>query len=102
MKASIACPHCRCAAQVRTSRAITRMYRQLHLACTNIDCGHTFAAELTVTHTISPSAMPDPAVHLRNAPPRRRADNDNHARLPAPSPRPANDDERTGDMSLRL
>ena len=76
MSATIACPHCRSRARVRTSREVTRTYRQLQLECSNIECGHTFAAELTVTHTISPSACPDPEIHLRQAPPRNTA-NDN-------------------------
>ena len=94
MSASIACPDCTSRAQVRTSRAITPTYRQLHLRCSNDDCGHTFAAELTITHTISPSACPDPSIDLRQAPPRRRADNDN--RGPGVSLAPAaaaNDDD---------
>ncbi len=75
---AIACPHCKSNARVRTSRGITSTYRQMSLECGNVECGHTFGAELTITHTISPSACPDPEVHLRIAPPRiRRADNDN-------------------------
>lgn len=77
MSATIKCPHCREAAAVRTSRAVTRTYRQLHLQCRNTSCGHTFGAELTITHTISPSACPDPEIHLRQAAQRRSADNDN-------------------------
>ncbi len=74
---TIACPHCSGATRVRSSRTVTPTYRQLYFQCSTIDCGHTFAAELSITHTIVPSARPNPDIHLRIAPPRRRADNDN-------------------------
>ena len=85
--ASIACPHCRARAAVRTSRQITVTYREMHLRCTNDDCGHVFVAELVAIRTISPSACPDAAVDLPLAPPRRKAQNDNGE----PPPTAAND-----------
>jgi len=74
---SVRCPHCRRPARIRSSRAMTPLVRQLYLACTNVECGHTFGADIEITHTISPSACPAPDVHLRLAPPRRRVANDN-------------------------
>lgn len=104
MSATTACPHCKNSAQVRSSRALTPTYRQLYLQCGNVECGHTFAAELTITHTISPSACPDPEVQLRMAPPRRRHANDNPdvaiaaSRGPeVPPVRAANDDDPLGE-----
>lgn len=102
MSATIDCPHCKGPARVRTSRAVTPTYRQLHLACLDTLCGHTFAGSIEILHTISPSACPDPAVHLRIAPPRRRAANDNRGLdvpLPLPLSAAANDD---GDVDEAL
>ena len=84
MSASIACPHCEKPARVRSSRQVTRTYRQLHLECTNRECGHVFGGGLSVTHTIVPSAVPDPEIHLHMAP--RRSANDNPARGPEVPP----------------
>lgn len=103
MSATTACPHCKNDARVRSSRALTPTYRQLYLQCGNVTCGHTFAAELTITHTISPSACPDPTIELRQAPPRRRAANDNvvaNAAVSGPEVPPiraANDDDPLGE-----
>ena len=69
----MACPHCGGPARIRTSRSLTRTYRQISFQCLDAACGHTFGAELTVTHTISPSARPNPDVQLRVAPQRKHA-----------------------------
>lgn len=96
---SIDCPHCKGPAQVRSSRSVTETYRQLYVRCSNLECGHIFGAELTITHTISPSANPDPNVHLRIGSPRQR-------KLPVPAndcgsevplPLAANDDDGVGE-----
>lgn len=81
---ALACPHCLQPARVRSSRAMTTLIRQLYLNCTNVECGHTFAADITITHTISPPACPNPDVHLRQAPPRAKASNDNPSRQSGP------------------
>ncbi|WP_174297234.1 ogr/Delta-like zinc finger family protein [Sphingomonas bacterium] len=85
-RATLACPHCRGALRIRTSRTVTTTYRQFVLACFNPECGFTCGAEMSITHAISPSARPDPAVRLRQAPPRRR-------------PAPANDDQPARSIS---
>lgn len=83
---------------IRSSRGLTPTYRQLIYACHDGECGATFGAELTITHGISPSAIPDPAISLRMSPPRiRRADNDSFPPKVTdgpgvPSRSPANDD----------
>jgi hypothetical protein len=76
---SINCPHCGSTSRVRTSRPLTSLVRTANLQCTNLDCGHTFAAQLAITHTISPSRLPNPDVVLPIAPPRAHAipSNDN-------------------------
>ncbi|PZO87417.1 MAG: transcriptional regulator [Sphingomonas sanxanigenens] len=88
------CPHCRRPARVRSSRAVTPLYRQLNLQCTNVDCGHTYAAAIEILYSIVPSAHPDPAIDLRRAPPRRVpiAANDGGS-VPGVTPPPSNDDD---------
>lgn len=84
----ICCPHCDGPARIRTSRSLSPLYRQLNCQCCSPECGHTFGADLTITHTISPSAQPNPAIVLRISPPRRRiAANDDDG----PPLSPAND-----------
>ena len=97
-RVTLACPHCRAALRVRTSRSVTGTYRQFVLACFNPECGATFSADLTLTHAITPSARPDPAVQLRQAPPYRRvtpANDDGPTCLASPAGPavPAADDE---------
>ena len=84
---SIACPHCRSRARVRTSREETPLVRNASLQCTNVECGHTFAAQLQITHTIAPSRLPNPAIILPVAPPRQRSmpANDNGGREVPPT-----------------
>jgi len=60
----MACPHCGWPAVIRTSQAMSALTRQLVYACTNVECGHTFVANTEIVYTLSPSATPDPAVHL--------------------------------------
>ena len=84
---SIDCPHCSAPSRVRTSRGLTPLVRTAHLQCTNLDCGHTFSAQIEITHTISPSRLPNPAIILPVAPPRQRAvpANDNGGREVPPT-----------------
>lgn len=88
---SIKCPHCKSKAATRTSREITPVYRELYLQCSNIDCGHTYKAALSVVATVSPSAMPDPRIVIPMAPKRP---------LPGQKVAPANDDERVAANDL--
>ena len=82
MSASIDCPHCGAPASVRTSRPLTKLVRQIYLACSQLSCGHTFAAQLEITHSISPSACPDPDIHLRQNTPRFPANDGDLLRPP--------------------
>jgi hypothetical protein len=41
--------------------------------CSNVDCGHTFKAGFEIIATISPSAMPNPAIVLPMVPRRVKA-----------------------------
>lgn len=79
---------------------VTPLYRQANLQCTNPECGATYAAAFEILYAISPSAIPNPDVHLRQAPPRRRAvpANDEDLRGPEVPLRPAaNDDDENGE-----
>lgn len=58
------CPHCKGKATIRTSRSINPLLRELNYQCHDVECGHTFSAWLEVYETISPSAKPDPLVHI--------------------------------------
>lgn len=56
------CPHCGSKSNIRSSRSVTRMTRELYCQCTNLDCGHTFASLVEVVRTLSPSSIPDPDI----------------------------------------
>ena len=71
-RSALSCPHCGNALRTRSTRLIAPTVRQLYLQCVDLDCGAVFGADLTITHAISPSGRPNPAVHLRTSPPRRR------------------------------
>lgn len=78
------CPHCDSLATMRTTRAVTPLFRELRFQCTNVEgddaCGHTFVASLVIERTIVPSARPNPRIKLPIAPPRK-----NRTALPAPA-----------------
>ena len=89
---SIDCPHCGARARVRSSRQLTPLVRSANLQCSNVECGHTFAAQLHVTHTIAPSATPRPEIVLPLAPRRQpalHAANDNGGQEVPPTGPPA-------------
>jgi hypothetical protein len=100
---SLDCPHCEAPTRVRTSRDVAPTFRQLQLQCTNADCGATYGADITITHGISPSAIPNPAVTLRMVSPRRRlvaANDDGRFGASAPGVAPvsiANDNDGHGE-----
>ena len=58
------CPHCGSLTFRRTSREVTRTYRELFYICRNVVCGHTFKASLSYEYGLSPSAIPDPKINL--------------------------------------
>ena len=53
----IICDRCGSKARIETTREITPVFRRLYCSCTNVECGHTFAMDLTFSHTLSPSAL---------------------------------------------
>lgn len=68
----------------RSSRRITATFSTVYYRCNDDECGATYAAGLEITHMISPSGKPDPAVKIPLRPTMRRSS--------GPPPPPANDD----------
>lgn len=64
MRITLSCPHCRSRVIARTSRELTTTLREITFMCMNAMCGHTFVANLEAVRTLSPSAMPNPAIAL--------------------------------------
>lgn len=62
------CPHCRAQAMIRSSEEVTLTVKQMSMICTNPDCGHTWVDQLTPVHTICPSQIPNPEVHIPPCP----------------------------------
>lgn len=58
------CPHCGYPSNVRTSRPMSPLTGVARYQCSNIECGHCFKAMFEITETLSPSAMPNPAIVL--------------------------------------
>lgn len=87
----VQCPHCDERAFCRSSERLSSTYREITYACADVHCGHTFVAGLSIIRTLSPSAMPNPAINLPIAPPRARHKPANDNRTPAPPA--ANDDQ---------
>ncbi|MBU3824159.1 MAG: ogr/Delta-like zinc finger family protein [Candidatus Oceanisphaera merdipullorum] len=59
-----ACLHCGWFSRIRTSEAQSKLSRITKLQCSNVDCGFTWAEVSEALYTISPSACPNPHVHL--------------------------------------
>lgn len=49
---------------MRTSRELSPLYREQLMQCSNALCGFTYIVGAEVLRTISPSAMPNPDVHI--------------------------------------
>lgn len=64
----LVCSHCHSPVRVRTSEGSHIQLRTLYLECTNIACAATYRGSLEVTHQLSPSGTPNPAVTLPFAP----------------------------------
>lgn len=68
MSYGLICAHCRAKVRIRTSIGEHLLLRTAYLQCTNEACGATFRAAFEITHTLSPSAMPNPSIQLPMAP----------------------------------
>lgn len=58
------CPHCMTKAIIRSSEPLSDLTRKNYYQCTNVLCGHTFIAHLSITGTICQSACPNPKVNI--------------------------------------
>ncbi len=58
------CPHCGAKSYSRTSRFVSDLVRDVMFVCTDIECGHTFLAQLAAVKTISPSSKPRDGIFL--------------------------------------
>jgi hypothetical protein len=65
---SMRCPHCRQPSWIRKSEEMTTLFREVTYTCSNTDCGHVFVCSLEVARTLSPSAIPDPEIHIPLSP----------------------------------
>lgn len=60
----LVCPHCHRPIQVRNSVGLHAYLRSTTLHCTNVVCGWVGKGFHEMTHELSPSGMPNPAVKL--------------------------------------
>lgn len=88
----VLCPHCHSKTAIRGSRETGPLIRDIYYRCRNeMSCGHTFVCQLVVSHTIVPSARPNPAIVLpMYVPPQAKPKPANDDTVP---PTPANDED---------
>ena len=60
----LSCPHCQHGLRVRNSISNHPLFRVYYLQCTNVGCGWTARSQMEITHTMSPSANPNPEIQL--------------------------------------
>lgn len=58
------CPHCGARAIVRSSHSLSPLYREQLMQCTNVLCSFSYVIGAEVLRAISPSAIPNPDVHI--------------------------------------
>lgn len=63
-KRQFKCPHCVSALAIRSSREEHAILKTLWFQCSNVHCGFTCGGHIEITHTISPSAIPNPSIQL--------------------------------------
>lgn len=76
MSVKVVCIRCGSVGRIESSSQEAETVKKLYCSCTNPECGHTFAMELTFSHTISPSALDLPEQirqKLRNVIPAEQA-----------------------------
>jgi len=82
------CPHCGGKATCRTSKPISRVFRELYYRCPNDACDFQFVATLEVSRTLRPSLAPNPEVHVPfsdHVLPPKPANDDTPFKLPNPA-----------------
>lgn len=60
----LVCPHCQNRIRIRTSVGQHELMRTAYLQCTNEGCGFTAVGSFEITHEMSASGMPNPAIQL--------------------------------------
>ena len=50
------CPECGARAIIKKTVWKDKTFSDVYLACSEVECGHTFVMNLTFSHTLSPSA----------------------------------------------
>lgn len=66
------CAHCNEKMLIRTSKQTCSLYKEVYFQCSNIFCGWTAHGEFTITHQISPSAIPNDSINLPTFDPKIR------------------------------
>lgn len=67
-RAFILCPHCEAPAIIRSSTRVSPAIKDIRLKCSNEDCGFSWVAQIAPVHTICPSQIPNPDVHIKPCP----------------------------------
>ena len=58
----VICPDCGSKAIIGKTNRLSPAHADLYCSCTEPDCGHTFVANLSFSHTLSPSARTSSAL----------------------------------------
>lgn len=59
------CPHCESTnLRIRSSQQEHKLLKRIWLQCPNLFCGFSCGGNIEITHELSPSATPNPAVQL--------------------------------------
>jgi predicted RNA-binding Zn-ribbon protein involved in translation (DUF1610 family) len=69
-KSNPPCPHCGVPGIVRTSENETVLVQKKYMECRLPQCGHTWVAQMSYLHGLSPSGIPNPAIDLPMRPAR--------------------------------
>ncbi|WP_259649457.1 ogr/Delta-like zinc finger family protein [Shewanella sp. MBTL60-007] len=56
------CPDCGSKARIGKSNRLSLAHADLYCSCTDPECGHTFVANLSFSHTLSPSSRTSSAL----------------------------------------
>ncbi|GIU12980.1 hypothetical protein TUM3792_02120 [Shewanella sp. MBTL60-007] len=58
----VMCPDCGSKARIGKSNRLSLAHADLYCSCTDPECGHTFVANLSFSHTLSPSSRTSSAL----------------------------------------
>ena len=53
----IICPECESNSVIKKTVRKHPQLSDIYCACNNVECGHTFVVNMTLSHTLSPSAL---------------------------------------------